>query len=206
MSKAGQKMGRAARSRWGAKMGKLVPGYFAMVFVWTFTGLWHGASWTYVIWGWLNMIAILSTMQFQDAYNRAKARLGINSDGWAWQTILVIKTFCLVCIFRFFSFTGDLSEAVNMIGHAITHLIHPAVHNISGLFAGMTWNNIILTIIGTFMLLTVDILKEKGRWNAVREKAPFFVRGILWVGMLIVIILFAGEQTDLAGGFMYAIY
>ena len=206
MSKIGQKMGRAARTKWGAKMGKLVPGYFAMVFVWTTTGLWHGASWTYVIWGWLNMIAILTTMQFQDAYDKAKAKLGIKTEGWAWQGLLIVKTFCLVCLFRFFSFTGDLSGAVHMIGHAVSHFSFAELQNLSGLFAGMTWNNIILCILGSGMLFAVDVLKETGKWKNVREKCPFLIRDLIWIVLIAAIVLFGGEQTDLAGGFMYAIY
>ncbi|MCF0228509.1 MAG: MBOAT family protein [Parasporobacterium sp.] len=206
MSRAGQKMGRAARKKWGAKMGKLVPGYFAMIFVWTTTGLWHGASWTYVIWGWLNMIAILSTMQFQDSYNKAKARLGIKTEGWAWQGILIIKTFCLVCLFRFFSYSGDLSAAVNIIGHTFSHFFTNLPGNLSGLFAGMEWKNIIAACAGILMLFVLDVIKEKGKWQEVREKCPLIVRDIIWIVLIVSLILLAGNQSDLQGGFMYAIY
>jgi len=74
MGKVAQQIGRRARGKWGPKMGKLVPGYYALIFVWTATGLWHGASWTFLIWGWLNMLVIMSTMQLDDWYTKIKTK------------------------------------------------------------------------------------------------------------------------------------
>ena len=84
-------------------MGKLVPGYFALIFVWTATGLWHGASWNYLIWGYLNLLVILSTMQLSEFYDRLKQKLHINSESAAWKLFCIVRTFILVCFFRFFS-------------------------------------------------------------------------------------------------------
>ena len=40
-------------------MGKLVPGYFALIFVWTATGLWHGANWTFIAWGMMYFVLLV---------------------------------------------------------------------------------------------------------------------------------------------------
>mgnify|MGYP001302597434 FL=1 len=44
-------LGQKARKRWGKTVGRLVPSVIALSVVWLSTGIWHGASWTYILWG-----------------------------------------------------------------------------------------------------------------------------------------------------------
>ena len=102
MSKTGTKLSKWARGKWGAKTGKLIAGHLALFFVWTATGLWHGANWTFLVWGYLNFIVILSTTQLEETYKGIKTKLHINSDSFIWKAFCVARTFVLISIFRFF--------------------------------------------------------------------------------------------------------
>ena len=144
---AQQKIGRRVRAKWGPKMGKLVPGYYALVFVWTATGLWHGARWTYLFWGWLNLLLIMSTMQLHDWYTDIKAKLHINDKGKPWILFCIIRTFLLVCFFRIFSTANTLDKAFAMLKYAITHFKVSLLFS-SQLFVDMKRESIAVVLIG----------------------------------------------------------
>lgn len=203
MGKTGQKLGRTARKKWGAKMGKLVPGYFALFFVWTATGLWHGANWTYLAWGYLNMLAIMSTMQLTDFYGKLKVKCRINSDYPAWKVFCVLRTFVLASLFRFFSTQPTLEIALSTLRHALFELHPGSFLYPSAFFLGISTADRHAAVSGTLIMLTVDMLCECGKWNAVKENCPVILKNVCYAAMIIRMLLVSGK-ADIVGGFMYA--
>ena len=206
MGKVGQKLGRAARKKWGARAGKLVPGYFALFFVWTATGLWHGANWTFLIWGYLNLIVIVTSMQLGDFYERTKKKLHIHDTNKAWQLFRIVRTFGLVCFFRFFSSQESVAKAMATLGHVFTNLNLHKMWSLERLFPGLTYMQIILVMLSILAALVVEILQENEVWDKVRGKCPFFVRALVYAVLISMLLLLAGGSTDLTGGFMYAVF
>ena len=203
--KFAQQLGRNARKRWGPKMGKLIPGYYAMIFVWTATGLWHGASWTYIIWGWLNLFVIISTMQLDDWYTEIKSKFHINDKGKPWILFCVLRTFLLVCFFRFFSTSHSMDKLFAMLSHAIHHMNINILFS-SKLFAGMKRESVIAVLVGILLIFIVDMLKENDCWESVKEKCPMIIRNVAYTFLIITTILFMAGGNELTKGFMYAVF
>lgn len=203
MGKFAQQIGRNARQKWGPKMGKLVPGYYALIFVWTATGLWHGARWTYIIWGWLNLFVIISTMQLDDWYTEIKAKLHINDEGKPWILFCVLRTFLLICFFRFFSTLQSMDKLFAMLKHAIHHMNISMLFS-SKLFACMKRESIIAVLIGILLIFIVDVLKENDCWENFKAKCPMLVRNFTYTFLIIMTILFMAGGSELTKGFMYA--
>jgi len=44
-------LSRSSRRRLGESIGKRVPVYIATIIVWFATGIWHGSSWNFIVWG-----------------------------------------------------------------------------------------------------------------------------------------------------------
>lgn len=204
MSSVGQKLGKNARKKWGARMGKLVPGYFALIFVWTATGLWHGANWTYLVWGYLNLFVIISTMQLGDFYNKIKSKLSINSDGFLWQSFCIIRTFIIVCFFRFFSFQPSLHTALSILKHVILDFEFKECLSSIALLDGIESMRKIVVLTGVLALLFTDLLQELKFWELIKTKCPFVVKNLVYAILIILLVLMVGGSTDLTGGFMYA--
>ena len=204
MGSAGQKLGKSARKKWGPKMGKLVPGYFALIFVWTATGLWHGANWTYLVWGYLNLAVIISSMQLADTYEKIKSKLHIKAESWYWQLFCIIRTFALVCLFRFFSAAADMKTALSMLKHTLLELHPGVIKDPLNLFVDMTKLEIGVVIVGMVLMIIVDILNENEKWEIAKNKCPMLVRNLIYTIFVFVIMLVAGGDNDLVGGFMYA--
>lgn len=206
MSKAAQRIGKGARNVFGNKWGRLLPAYFALIFVWTCTGLWHGANWTYLIWGYLNFIVIMCSMHWAEYYRKAKDVLHIKDGNPVWEGFRILRTFTLVAFFRFFAVADSVGIAVGMIKRIFTNPNAAKVlANPSNIFPGLELIQIIIVCASALVLLVVDILVETGKWETVKKKAPVPVRALAYSLMLLLIFLlvpiFADVQT---GDFMYA--
>lgn len=204
MGKVGQRLGKWARAKWGGRMGKLVPGYFALIFVWSATGLWHGANWTYLVWGYLNLFVIMVSMQLSEVYEKVKEKLHIKSESRWWQVVGIVRTFCLVCFFRFFSTAPDLRTALSMIKQCLFHAKWEVLKIPKRLFVGMEDAEVYVVVAGLIFMLVVDIFREMGKWERIKERCPMLVKNVVYTVLIFAIMLIAGGDNDLTGGFMYA--
>ena len=91
--------------------------YANLLITFLLSGLWHGANWTYVVWGALNggyLIAGIVTRPWRD---RAYLRLGIGADHAVRGAIGMATTFALSCaawvVFR----AHDLADASYIFTH-----------------------------------------------------------------------------------------
>lgn len=204
MGKLAQKIGKSTRKKLGNKVGKLASGYFALVFVWTATGLWHGANWTFLIWGYLNLVVIIVSMQLEDTYRFCKKKLKIPSESKLWSLWSIVRTFLLVCFFRFFSVPDTLGDSIAMLKHVVLHLEPFVLLKPLGLFVGMCHKDIIIVLLGMACMLVVDLLNEKEKWESCKEKTPMPIKNGVYVLLIIAIIICAGANKDIVGGFIYA--
>ncbi|MCR5251733.1 MAG: hypothetical protein K6E50_14135 [Lachnospiraceae bacterium] len=203
MGKAGMKLSKWARSKWGPRMGKLISGYFALIFVWTATGLWHGANWTYLVWGYLNLFVIVSTMQLGEVYDKITGKLHIRRESLPWKLFCMLRTFLLISVFRFFSIAPGLKEAFSTLGHTVLDFRPALLLKPSGFLIGMYREEILMAGAGILAMLVVDILQEKEKWDALKAKVPFGLRAFIYACMLLMITLMV-KGADMSQGFMYA--
>ena len=57
------KLSKWSREKLGKEAGKRVSVYLANIVVWFTTGLWHGASWNFIVWGMLNCVVTLGFLR-----------------------------------------------------------------------------------------------------------------------------------------------
>ena len=204
ISKRCKDISHIAREKFGQSVGKVIPIYIALFFVWTATGLWHGATWTYLIWGYINFVVIAISMQLNPLYSKIKARLRIRENSKGLILFQISRTFLLVCFFRFFSRGGEVHIALEMLRKLFSFdgfnniLIHPTC-----LFPGLTWTQILVFVFGTIALFIVDVLNECNQWEKIKAICPYIIRCLVYTILVFSIILFAGSN-NIMGGFMYA--
>ena len=202
MGKTAQKIGRNARQKFGPRMGKLLPSYFAMVFVWTLTGLWHGARWTFVVWGWLNFAIIVFSMQMEPVYTRMKTALHINDTSRWWKIVMIIRTFLLVSLLRIFYCSVTVSGALRYISLMFTpnwNLLAKPMQ-VFMTVCGETPMKLFYIGVGVLAVFGVDLVKEK----ELQRPVPWLVRGLVYGAMLCLIIMGSAKGNASVGGFMYA--
>lgn len=204
MSKAVQKISARCKNLLSPALVRMIPSYIALFFVWSATGLWHGKSWNFLLWGWINLLCIASGMQFKSLYERIRKRLHISDESKWWHLFQMVRTFL---IFGFAEMVSDIHSIYGIWMKCRSLFCEHNWHLIASplqLFAGLEARDLVILGIGIILMLILDILKEKNvDIYDLAGRIPVVFRYIGYVSLFYAVILFGYAGTNAAGGFMY---
>jgi alginate O-acetyltransferase complex protein AlgI len=156
---------RVSRGRW----------YLNLMIVFLVSGLWHGANWTFIVWGFLHGIFFIARLAFARESGTA-VDLQFTPQVWWKRTLKMLLTFHLVCLawvfFRAESI-GDAWQILSKIGSAI------ATGQLAGPLKPLQW---------IALLLVVEWLAQNHEHGFDRLPLPRPVRWGLYYAMVLVII------------------
>lgn len=152
--------------------------YFNLMIVFAVSGLWHGASWTFVIWGMLNgfyqVVGSLTTP--------IRKRLSGNEEVFSVRLRRMIVTFCLICFSWVFFRANSTTEALLILRNMIP--LNPWIFTDGTLLNfGFGWADWLILAISLLVLLGVSTAK----YNGVEIRSWYF-RQELWFKYLILLI------------------
>ena len=163
LSKHFADLGKKARNIFGNSIGKKIPAFLAMFFVYFLVGIWHGAEWKYVIYGIWNGIFIAGGILLTEPFAKLRNLLRINENLFSWKLFQIMRTFVIVSFGRFLVRALDLKNAITMIRRLFERW-----YDYSFLFDGTLhllglktaeWCLLALMIL---LLVLVDYFHEKG--------------------------------------------
>ncbi len=171
--------------------------YFNLFFVFTLSGLWHGANWNYIMWGALHgfyLIFAIITQKPRDFVNNAT---GITKFPILFKTIQASITFILVS-FAWIFFRASYLETSQCF-HLITHLFSDLPSIIELQKFDYISRNIFLEqsmfefFIAIALIILMEIVHYIQRDNSIRQlisTKPMLVRwAIYYVGIMLFFIL-----------------
>lgn len=167
ISKFSLNLNKKARKIMGNTGGRIVTSCFPILIVWFLTGIWHGASWKFAVWGLFHGGLIMLSLIFTPYNEKLSEKLSIPTKSIAFSIFCMLRTFALCSIGRIF-FRGDsLGHALEIIKRMFQD---PGLSFITGtqfFEHGLNKANMLVVFIAMGALLLVSILKE--HFN-VREK------------------------------------
>ena len=189
VSKTMQRFNKFSRAHFGNYVGKRLPVYICSFVVWFTTGIWHGASWNFIVWGLGNYVIIMISDEISPMYDRFHSKFDVRDRQW-YKLFQIIRTFILMSCLRLFDCYRDVPLTLRMFGTIFfkCNLLNVNAQLIKGLNL-MTQDYIILAT-GTLILITVSLIQRTG---SVREKIsglPFAGRYVIWFGLFLITILF----------------
>lgn len=193
-SKPMKRFGRKCRNILGNTQGKKIPIYVAIFLTWLATGIWHGGTGNWIVWGLLNGLFILIGIQFREFNNALYAKWNIDQSATVLRVWRVLRTFTLVSFLRIFSYSDNLKNACGMIKAMFTRFFEsPTFH-----YWEMTgfW----MAIIGCLTLIIGDVVEVNPRLRDKIIHFPYIIRWVFAYIGIILIIMFQGKSTD----FLYA--
>lgn len=174
----------------GNRKGK-VRKYFNILVVFFASGLWHGANWTYVLWGLYHGIWRILGDVTRNLRLKLCALFHIDREKRYYPVLQIILTFSLVCVSWILFRAQSADEAIQIL-HKIFCDFHPELF-FGGGFAQMGLSVPDLTVLGgaTLVLLIADTLKyNKTGANAMILNANIILRFALVLALLFATLVF----------------
>jgi len=149
------------------------------------SGLWHGANWTFVVWGLLNGAYLLTGEMTRSWRDRAWAGIGVLPESLARRSIQIFTTFVLVSVGWVFFRSGSLSDAFYVLGHFWRDWNSAAIGTEQFLLRQMP------VAIGAICLLELGQLVQTSR--RIREgfaRWPVFLRWPVYISFALGVVMF----------------
>ena len=175
----------------GGSRGKTLMKVRNIFIIFIVSGFWHGANWTFIVWGALNAFYFLPLL----LTNKNRTYLGTVAEGKILPSIreasMMLTTFGLTVLAWIFFRAESVGHAMSIISEIFSSslLSIPA-------FEGKQRALIVLSLIATFMLI---------EWNGRNEEYAIASLGIKWkrplryafyYGIMFALVWFQGEQQD----------
>ena len=178
--------------------------YFNILLTCTASGLWHGANWTYVVWGMLNggyqvIGAILKPLR-----QKLNTILGLDQESLGHKIICILFTDMLFLLSMVFFRSSSISSAFHILRSMI--YIHPWNFIDGSLYTvGLDRANFTLLLLCLAVLTVADILKRRGVCiRAVIARQDAWFQAVIIAFSVCFILLFGiwGSAYD-AANFIY---
>jgi hypothetical protein len=171
------------------------------------SGLWHGANWTYVIWGFLHAVYLIVEKILKKVADKLFKPDKIKIPGF----IQTLFTFTLVTFAWIFFRASSVNQAfsiINLIFSDITNLtsyqglhhslssmsINEMTHSIKHI--GLTGFEIISIILAVLVMEIVHILQRKGSVREMVSRMPVIARHSLYYLLLMSILILSANSAE----------
>lgn len=165
--------------------------YLNLFIVFLVSGLWHGANWTFVIWGALHgfyLVFALITKDFRDRFNKL-----FHFD--KMPILSVLTTFVLVAFAWIFFRANSVHSAFYIVKHLFTGIpeILSKLLNHQSVFEyiGLGKRDLILSVLLILFLESVHYIQSKKSLSVIFTQKPMYVRWAVYYGVILAI-LFLG--------------
>ena len=111
-----QRLTKWSRAHLGKAVGMRLPVYLATLITWFLTGLWHGASWNFIVWGLLNGVIILVSRELEPLYASFRERCPKLTASAAYGGFACVRTFFLMGAVRILDCYRDVPVTFKAFG------------------------------------------------------------------------------------------
>jgi D-alanyl-lipoteichoic acid acyltransferase DltB (MBOAT superfamily) len=175
--------------------------YFNLFFVFMVSGFWHGANWTFIIWGALHGFYSIFGMLTKDVRSNVNKRLGIARIYWLNNTLKVLSTFSLVTFAWIFFRANSVQDAfhiVKKLGHIPVEILQGlAAKNFGFLHLPVQMSSLALSFGLILFLELAHIIQVRHRLPLTFSQKPAIFRwSVYYAGILSILFLGVFEQRS----------
>ena len=179
-----------SRTHLGPVLGRRLSVYLSSFAVWLATGVWHGASWNFIVWGLMNFVVIMISQECEPLYKKFHNRFHVKDKRW-YGVFEILRTILLMSSLRMFDCYRDVPLTFRMFGNMFTHFRLSELHTEAFLELGLTGADYALLSVCLLLLFAVSLIEEKK--GSVRDlifAAPEIVRYAVFYVLVLSVIIF----------------
>ena len=178
----------------GGNRVKISRAYFNLFITFLISGLWHGANWTFVLWGAIHG-AYLVLGKMLSPYRKMMVKITrIDKLPFIYKTIQIIITNILVGFAWIFFRANTINDAIYIIKNLFVNFTKEFnISTIINILFNMGLNNIdtLIILLSVVILFIVSVLQRKESILKKLSNMPLIIRYSLYYGILIYIIFFS---------------
>jgi alginate O-acetyltransferase complex protein AlgI len=168
--------------------------YLNLFIVFLVSGLWHGANWTFIIWGALHGFYSVFALMTKDTRSKIGNYIGLTKRPRLNSFIQTIITFTLVAFAWIFFRANSVSNALYIVRNSITglylditNLLH---HQPVDLDLGLSKRKLLIGIVALVVMEIVHVIQNKYNILEWIRSKPTILRWSIYYTVVLVILLF----------------
>lgn len=193
MSGTGRKIGRAAKKKW-PRMGKHATGVVGTMFVWLLTGMWHGRTASYILWGVYYGVIMCVSLVLEPQYVLWRQRLHVK-EGRLYALFCMARTWLIVLMADVLIRSESLAQAGRIYRALFTDFrLREGISNVTSF--GLSKYSFMLLLAACLLWLAVSVWEERGKdVRRLLASCPPVVRWVCYYSVVLMLIV-----TGIYGG------
>ena len=197
MSNSFQRIGDKCKKKLGKKIGKKIPLILALFILWLFIGIWHGATYIYILAaGIIPWVFFSGSELLSDRIRNLTKKLGLKTDTFSFHLFQSVRTICIMLVVWLFALCPTFLEAPEIIrllfvkhSQSISSFIHTGI--LSSLPTNQAMIKRIFLIVSLIGIGIVDYLKYKDVDVADRfNQQSVWFRYLILFGMIFILLCY----------------
>jgi alginate O-acetyltransferase complex protein AlgI len=209
---------RVAQPRW----------LFNLFLTFLISGLWHGANWTYIIWGALHGLYFIFSALTEPVWRQLSTLARLDQLPRLKIAISTLRTFSLVTFAWIFFRADSLTDALYIVRHLVsgwpsylaqswnimqegfqktTELgLYSLVDALFKIIAPLTEESrtvIALTSLALIILIVIEVLQYRGDFLEQLHQRPVYFRRIVYASLVAVILILGTSYASVQQAFIY---
>ena len=167
--------------------------YLNLFIVFLVSGFWHGANWTYIIWGALHgFYSVFSglTERARKAFRKVTLLDQLQGLNQLQQRVITFILVTIAWIFFRANTAGDAFFIVKKIPTALGRLQNLDRDAIQALLLGLSRANFLMCLGVVIFLALVQSVQARIGWNALLQRKPVYLRWMVYYSCVLFIIYF----------------
>ncbi|MHA6250220.1 MBOAT family O-acyltransferase [Pontibacter sp. CAU 1760] len=168
--------------------------YYNLFIVFMVSGLWHGASWTFVIWGALHGIYQVFGILTKQQRNSFVHKVGLTNHPLLYKWVQVLTIFFLVCFSWMFFRANTITDAFFIVRQSFNALANPGqlfsldlAHDV---FMNQGVKVFLVSVLAVAIMELVHLIQRNGSVTALLTQRPVWLRWGIYYAAIVVVLLF----------------
>lgn len=196
------KLSKSARQKLGG-FGKRLPVYIASIITWFCTGIWHGLTPNFVLWGMLNCFVIVVSEELAPLYEKFHNRFGLKERRW-YGAFEMLRMFMLMNFIRICDLFPDTGEYFRRVGSVFYEFNFHVLWDGTLMQLGLTAVDYLILLGGIVIMFAVSLYQEKrGRVREALQKNDALRYTLIFLLLLAVLLMGSYGIGYNASNFIY---
>lgn len=186
----------------GKRAGKKTATFLAMFLMWYINGFWHGATWNYIVgvclglWFWMLLEGLA-----QPWHIKLLNQFSISPEKRVYKFIKQVWTFIKLSTVMVFFETNSFLEGCGVYGHMVSKFIERGTS-----YRCLTNQQLLFCMMSLFIFIVITSATRLEEIEKYVMKQRTLVKWSICYMLILSILMFSANGTDLSEGFIYAYF